>query len=135
MDVPFKFYYTTYMFSLFPRPEKVEDWITQVVNINDFWEPTGKLISKTEFYKYFERYCADLSLPAETYDLENAFQAANKEWRVELMLEVGDRLMKWWYDDVPLEATNIICWNVDKEQMDVDPSIRKLCEQETAQHV
>ena len=49
--------------------------------------------------------CAELALPYKNYHMETAFENANKEWAMELMVLVADRILKWYDDDIPLDAT------------------------------
>ena len=52
----------------------------------------------------FSSESAELALPYENYHMETAFENANKEWAMELIVLVADRILKW-YDDIPLGAT------------------------------
>ena len=37
--------------------------------------------------------------------METAFENANMEWPMELMVLVADRILKWYDNDIPLDAT------------------------------
>ena len=58
-------------------------------------EHVRHLIDRDEFYSFFSSECAKLiSLPYENYHMETAFEKANKEWAMELMVLVADRILK-----------------------------------------
>ena len=65
----------------------------------------GNLIDRNEFYSIFSSECGKLALPYENYHMEMAFKNANQEWAMELMVLVADRILKWYNDDIPLDAT------------------------------
>ena len=74
-------------------------------HIRQLWNAVGNLIDRNEFYSMFSSECAKLALPYENYHMETAFENANKEWAMELMVLVTDRILKWYDDDIPLDAT------------------------------
>ena len=101
MDAVFKDNYKIFAFA---KLTPVPDWKLQVQHIRQLWNAVGKLIDRDEFYSLFSSECAKLALPYENYDMETAFEKANKEWAMELMVLVVDRILKW-SDDIPLDAT------------------------------
>ena len=69
----------------------------------------------------FER--AELALLYVNYHMEAAFENANKEWAMELMVLVADRILKWYDDDIPLDATIV---TQENETILIDLSARRL---------
>ena len=53
----------------------------------------------------FSSECAEIALPYKNYHMETAFENANKEWAIEMMGLVVARILKWYDDDIPLDAT------------------------------
>ena len=101
MDDVFKENYITYIFSLLPELEV--EWKNQIVNMHDLWMDTGRLLDKNEFLKSFSIECEELNLPAESYNINEAFHKANNEWSIELMLTVSDWTIKFYHDDIDLK--------------------------------
>ena len=73
--------------------------------------------------KVFRDECQELSLPVETFDYDRAYRLAATEWRIELMLAVVEKIIKWYDDDVPLEATELAVWDVAKQEIVVDRTV------------
>ena len=103
MDAVFKDNYKVFAFAKLSNLEP--EWELQVHHIRQLWNVVGNLIDRNEFYSIFSSECAELALPYENYDMETAFENANKEWTMELMVLVVDRILKWYDDDIPLDAT------------------------------
>ena len=103
MDAVFKDNYKVFAFSKLPNLEP--EWELQVQHIRQLWNAVGNLIDRNKFYSLFSSACAELALPYENYHMETAFENANKEWAMELMVLVADRILKLYDDDIPLNAT------------------------------
>ena len=103
MDAVFKDNYKVFAFAKLSNLEP--EWELQVQYIRQLWNTVGNLIDRNEFYSMFSFECAELALPYENYHMETAFENANKEWAMELMVQVVDRILKWYEDDIPLNAT------------------------------
>ena len=71
--------------------------------------------------------CLEESLPIETFDYEQACRLAETEWRIELMLAVVERIIKHYDDDVPIDATELAVWDVAKQEIVIDRSVRQNC--------
>ena len=61
---------------------------------SQLWNAIGNLIDRDQFYSMFSSECAELTLPYENYHMDTAFENANKEWTMELMVLVADRMPK-----------------------------------------
>ena len=118
MDNEFKFWYSTWMYSLLHQKEP--DWKRQVVNLHELWEDTGKLIVKDEFFMNFTKSCTELNLEAELYDMESGFEKANTVWKEELMLEMADHIIKTYDDSVSLDTTDVVY--IENGRIRVDPT-------------
>ena len=103
MDAVFKDNYKVFAYAKLSNLEP--EWELQVQHIRQLWNAVGNLIDRNEFYSMFSSECAELALPYENYHMETAFENANKEWAMELMVLVADRILKWYDDDIPLDAT------------------------------
>ena len=53
----------------------------------------------------FSSEYAELALLYENYHMETAFENANNEWAIELMVLIVDKILKCYDDDSPLDAT------------------------------
>ena len=102
MDALFKDNYKVFAFAKLSNLEP--EWELQVQHIRQLWNAVGNLIDRNEFYSIFSFECAELTLPYENYHMETAFENANKQWAMELMVQVVDRILKWYDDDIPLDA-------------------------------
>ena len=109
MDEVFMDNYEAHIYSLLPNLH-LSAWELEVINLPIIYEDVGKLIDKEQFQNSFYNHCAQLNLPAETYDLEEAFQKASNEWAIDIMLRVADHVIKSFDRDVPLDATNVVAW-------------------------
>ena len=117
-----------YLLSVFSVLSEVEpDWRKQVNNMADIWDEGVRLIDHKLLHSLFESECQELSLPFETFDYERAYKLAATEWRIKLMLAVVEKIIKWYDDDVSLEATELAVWDVFKQQIVVDRSLCKKC--------
>ena len=125
MDDVFKEDYLLSVFSVLPDVEP--DWQKQVNTMTEIWDEGVKLIDHKLLLKVFRDECRELSLPVETFDYERAYRLAATDWRIELMLAVVEKIIKWYDDDVSLEATELAVWDVVKQQIDVDRSVCKKC--------
>ena len=125
MDDIFKEDYLLSVFSVLPNVEP--DWQKQVNTMTEIWDEGVKLIDHKLLLKVFRDECRELSLPVETFDYERAYRLAATDWRIELMLAVVEKIIKWYDDDVSLEATELAVWDVVKQQIDVDRSVCKKC--------
>ena len=125
MDDLFKVDYLLSVFSVLSQVEP--DWRKQVNNMADIWDEGVRLIDHKLLHSLFESECQELSLPFETFDYERAYKLAATEWRIELMLAVVEKIIKWFDDDVSLEATELAVWDVFKQQIVVDRSVCKKC--------
>ena len=118
LDNVFKKLYVNHMFFLLPSVEP--NWKKQIQQLHSLWEMTGNLIKKGEFIINFSRECRDLKLNNEQYDIVQAFDNANHEWKKELMLTVADRIIKFNDDNVPLNEQVVTikngCIHVMKSQ-------------------
>ena len=56
------------------------------------WNAVGNLIDRNEFYSMLSFECTEIALSYENYHMETAFENANKEWAMELIVLVADRL-------------------------------------------
>ena len=68
------------------------------------WNAVGNMIDRNEFYSILSAECAKIVSSYENYHMETAFENANEEWA---MLVAG-RILKWYDDDIPLDATIIM---------------------------
>ena len=125
MDDIFKVDYLSSVFSVLGEVEP--DWRKQVNTMNKIWDEGVKLIDHKLLHSLFESECEELSLPFKAYDYERAYKLAATEWRIELMLAVVEKIIKWYDDDVALEVTELAVWDVFKQQIDVDRSVCKKC--------
>ena len=78
MDAVFKDNYKIFVFAKLSNLEPESE--LQVRHIRQIWNVVGNLIDRNEFYSIFSFECAELTLPYENYDMETAFENANKEW-------------------------------------------------------
>ena len=92
---------------LFANLTPVPQWELQVQHISQLWNAIGNLIDHNEFYSMFylncdEFYslfsyeCAKRTLPYENCHMETAFEKANKERAMELIVLVVDRILKYY---------------------------------------
>ena len=125
MDDIFKEDYLLSVFSVLPDVEP--DWQKQVNTMAEIWDEGVKLIDHKLLLKVFRDECQELSLPVETFDYDRAYRLAATEWRIELMLAVVEKIIKWYDDDVPLEATELAVWDVAKQEIVVDRTVCKKC--------
>ena len=125
MDDVFKEDYLLSVFSVLPDVEP--DWQKQVNTMAEIWDEGVKLIDHKLLLKVFRDECRELSLPVETFDYERAYRLAATDWRIELMLAVVEKIIKWYDDDVSLEATELAVWDVFKQQIVVDRTVCKKC--------
>ena len=125
MDDIFK---VDYLLSVFAVLGQVEpQWEKQINNMAEIWDEGVKHIDHDALRSLFRNECDDMSLPWETYDLEQAYISAKHEWRIELMLAVVEKIIKWYIDDVPMEATGFAVWNATKQEIVIDRAIYKKC--------
>ena len=125
MDDIFKEDYLLSVFSVLPDVEP--DWQKQVNTMAEIWDEGVKLIDHKLLLKVFRDECQELSLPVETFDYDRAYRLAATEWRIELMLAVVEKIIKWYDDDVPLDATELAVWDVVKQEIVVDRTVCKKC--------
>ena len=121
MDAVFKDIYKVFAFSKLPNLEP--EWELQVQHIRQLWNAVRNLIDRDKFYSLFSSACAELALPYENYNMETAFENANKEWATELMVLVADRILKLYDDDIPLDATIV---TQENETILIDLSVCRL---------
>ena len=88
MDNIFKEIYTTYMVKLLPRVET--SWAFQLLYLHHIWENVGDFIQQREFFNDFAMGCDKYGLPADLYNIDDAFNVANNEWKPELMERVSN---------------------------------------------
>ena len=96
MDEIFKGIYEAHAFSFLPTLEP--KWQNQVHHMVDLWEKIH--IDKETFLSTFKRTCDELNLPHQAYDIEEAFEKVNGEWKEELMIATADYIVKWYVDVV-----------------------------------
>ena len=94
MDAVFKDNYNVFAFAKLSNLEP--EWELQLQHIRKLWNAVGNLIDRNALYSMFSSECAELALPYETYHMKTAFENANKEWAMKLMVLVADRILKWW---------------------------------------
>ena len=119
MDDIFKALYVDSMFSIIgviPNQQK------QVSTLAEIWTHAPKSVNRTTIRRQFYEMCGELSLPAESYNFEQAYKQTTAEWSIELMLAVLEMIIKWDDHDVPYDATNIAVWDVVKQTIVVDKS-------------
>ena len=120
LDDVFKVGYVEFIYNSLCKLEP--DWEKRVINIFNLWDDIGTFIDQEHFATVFHRECLYLELPSATYSLENAYHAANCEWRIELILATVDVLLKNGNHSIDRE-TDIVFWDMAKQQMVVDCSI------------
>ena len=125
IDDVFKLLYVDAAFSALTKVQP--DWQKSVNTMANIWDQVVKRISRRWIHKVFQEECRELSLPADTYDYERAYQMAATEWRIELMLAVVEMTIKFFNDHVPLEATGFAVWDVTKQQIVIDRTVCKTC--------
>ncbi len=127
MDNVFKEQYTVFIFSLLPRikhDKRMGDYCKfEVDHLHELWNQASDMIDRAEFWLGFTSECCELNLPYEDYDIEEAFEKARKEWKEELMLQVADKNLKWYDDDIPPKAKVVTIVN---GRIQVDTSICRL---------
>lgn len=103
MDEQFKFWYSTWIYSLLPEMEP--DKQKQVINLHLLWEEVDKLIDKPELVRSIINDCQrdNLQLPYVDYDYDSAFAMALNEWKPELMVRVADDIVFTYDNDLPEE--------------------------------
>ena len=120
LDDVFKVGYVEFIYNSLCKLEP--DWEKRVINIFNLWEDIGTFIDQERFATVFHSESLDLELPSAIYSLENAYHAANCEWRIELILATVDVLLKNGNHSIDRE-TDIVFWDMAKQQMVVDCSI------------
>ena len=103
MNVVFKENYKVFAFAKLTCLEP--EWELQVQHIRQLWNAIGNLIDRDEFYSMLSSECTELALLYEDYHMETAFKNANKKLAMELMVLVAESILKWFDDDIPLDAT------------------------------
>ena len=121
MNDVFKENYYIHVFCLICKIEP--KWELQVLHLHEYWTDVGKLIVQKDFFRLFTKECEELNLPSNAYDIEAAFEKANKEWCIELMIAVADRLILWYDDDVAETDEKV---TVEDGRIKVDPTFSPL---------
>ena len=122
LDDVFKFVYINFMYS--PLCQLEPDWKKRVMNIFKLWEDAGKQIIKDEFALQFHKECRELKLSSAAYNLEKAYQAANQEWCIELMMSMVDVFLKHSNRNIDYRI-DIVFWDIARQQMVVNCTICK----------
>ena len=120
MDDIFKFTYEVFVFANVHMIEP--EWDMQVLRLHEIWEDLRAYFNEYSFVNLFSSHCAELDLPAETYNLKKGFEMATHEWRNELIINVADRIIKSFNDDVSLSSTPV-SWDKHKKCLIVDKTI------------
>ena len=103
------------------------DWRKQVDNIIDIWDQGVSLIIHELLHSLIWQTCLEESLPIDTFDYEKACRLAETEWRIELMLAVVERIIKWNDDDIDPRATELAVWDVAKHKIIINRSVCTKC--------
>ena len=61
--------------------------------MHDLWMDTERLIDKNEFLKGFPKECEKLNLPAESYNINEAFHKAVNKWSIEPLLTASTMMI------------------------------------------
>ena len=125
IDDVFKMYYVLCVFSGLGQLEL--DWRKQVHNIIDIWDQGVSLIIHELLHSLIWQTCLEESLPIDTFDYEKACRLAETEWRIELMLAVVERIIKWNDDDIDPRATELAVWDVAKHKIIINRSVCTKC--------
>ena len=103
------------------------DYVKSINTMPQIWDQVIEHIDRSFIHKVFHRECRELSQPAETYDFEQAYKLAETEWRIELMLAAVEIIIKSFDDSVPLEAVDVVVWDVAKQVIVIDRSVCRNC--------
>ena len=120
MDYVFRDNYINYIFCLLRKIEP--KWRYQIINLHDLWDDMEDLMDKDKFSIDFVKKCTDVNLPAENFQLDDAFEKVNRKWKSELMLHVVDQIIKYYDDDIPFYEKIV---SLDKGCIRVDTTMGK----------
>ena len=83
MEELFKDMYVIYIVRLLPRVEP--DYTFQLQYLHHIWQDVGDLIRRREFFDDFALQCDEFGYLPDFYNIEDAFDFANRDWKPELM--------------------------------------------------
>ena len=113
----------TYVNNAFCLLRKIEpQWRYQIINLHELWDDMEELMDKAKFSIEFVKKCTDVNLSAENYQLGDAFQKVNTEWKSGLMLLVVNQIIKYYDDDTPFYEKVV---SLDKGCIRVDTTMWK----------
>ena len=92
MEDMFKDLYVLYIVRLLPKVEPSLEF--QLLYLHHIWRDVGDLIPRREFFDEFALGCDVYGFPADFYNIHDAFDFANRDWKPELMERVSDTLKR-----------------------------------------
>ena len=103
------------------------DYEKTITTMPEIWDQVIERLDRRFIHKVFHEECRELSQPAEPYDFEQAYKLAATEWRIELMLAVVEMIVKWFDHSIPLEADDVVVWDVAKQEIVVNRTVCDKC--------
>lgn len=123
MDHYFKEYYALSLYSVLHKVEP--DRLKEINNVMGLWDRGVQLIDHRALNQLFWKQCHELSLPADTFDFNRAYELAATDWRIELMLAVTQRNLIDYIEHLPWNATGLLVWDVTSQRININ---RTVCE-------
>ena len=108
VEEAFKFWIEVYGFS---DSHKFEKHWNQIYEINSYWNKMLDSFDTAQFKSSLEKYCLKMSNTGQCeYNLDELFNKAKLEWRIELMTNVANEIAHMFIPSSSLKS-RIVKWN------------------------